>query len=819
MIRNYRGVNRRDGGERVLDNQFYSLQNVYPATKGLLYKRSGTTYDTQVSASIPLCASISAIHRVYDSLGNRFTLHHCLPDATSFPAPSVAPTVTENSTGDLFDGGAVVAITFSYSWVGAGCESAKSAGTAFTASANTKGAIITIPAFPSGVRSANVFMTIGADITPIGVITTSAGSLTHKYFRGPLASFLDSPGVVYEGSNGAVTAGSLKKGTYYLTCVPHAVSGGVQYVGMNSTTVARNYITVRLDDDNQSIKAYTFLAGSVTANGARYVHWFIGTKPPTEAPMTWVGITAISNTSVAASVAVSQMLVVSSIPKSINLQTYLVNFNVLGVVTTYNGIYTNELGYTGVTTRVPFLIRKDSDGTFSEVHFARRNLPGYDPYDCLAPLPTDKYKFRFTTSLVTPVFDSFLGLTFIANGAQPMVQTDGITMQEMVPFAGTNLPGPPTFVGHFKDQLICTVATYKNQVFGSNAYAWSNWSDGGTGTSLRFITVGDPFGDSVKVCGAFSYTTGTDGPLSFLVALKKAACWVTTNIPNATSGVRSSMNQLSGKVGCIAAKTAVQTPSGFMFLGSDGYLYLSRGSGEPFNVGGSVQPILNHLTTNDTLMSLCTASFHDGFYKLSYPSSSTSTTNDAQLWADMRNQDGSPIDWSGPHTGVGIVHDIVLLGEADNSGRLGLLAGGSATIVLDDTSTFQDLGTTISSMIQSKTYRMRAEMHFKRFMGMLFDLYYDTQYAHTVLMEAFSDANYTQESRDLSTGAAVWDSSSFDTTGLWGDAMFQPVPWMFGDTNLVGRTFYWKLTHANNAQFILAASGIIFKPERRQIVS
>lgn len=830
VMKDFAGLNRRDGGDKVLSNQFFSLQNWFPFSKGLLYKRQGTTNDLQIS-SIPLAQSIYALHRHYGAWGERFSLNFVLPDATAFTNPSVAPTLTDISGGDMFDGGAVTAMRFYYSWVGSGCESLLSPVASITVANNTRGVRITVPSFPTGVRAANVFVVSqGSIMVPAGYITTSGGSFDYLWYLATAAAQADVPGEIKNVDPSHSLSGSLTSGTYYIACCvfTESVIGSDPLIG-TAATGNGNYLTVRLTDNNKSIRVVNCLAAGVTTNGCKYVRWFIGTKPPTDGPMVYLGVTKIRANASEVGATSSEYITIGSIPRNTNMQSIPYNQNTGGStyvaqvgMMNYDGVDPFQIdpspaGHIDNTARLPFVIRKDSDGTISEVMIARRRVSP-SLYVINSTNATSDGKMRIQTPSKTPIFSSFLGAVYIANaGTQPLLQTDGYAMVEQCPFPGTVLPGPVDYVSSFKNGLIVTVPDYKNQIFGSNAMAPNNFASGGTGTSLRFVTVGDPYGDGVKSVGIFSFTSGTDGPKSLLMATKKSSSWIISNITDLQSGIPSSMDQLSGRVGCIAPQTMVQTPIGFVFLGNDGDVFLSRGSGDPYRIGGTIRPLLQHLSENDSLMQKATACYHQGFYKLSYPSSASSTTNDAQLWADLRTEQGVPITWAGPHIGISIGSQEVFLGESDAQSRYGISADGSAVVLLDDPSTFQDLGSPIVSKLTTKTFRFNAEMHYKRLTSIVLDAYFDTQFAHSVLFEAFMDDQYTQYNKTLSTGTAIWDSSQFDQS-FWGDALYVAVPWYIGPAPIVGRTLIFQMSHSDNAQFILAAVGCTIQPERRQIV-
>lgn len=847
ILRSLRGVNRRDGGDLVADNQFYTTQNWFPHTRGHLHRRFGSSYDLQ-AADVPGASKINGITRHLNPAGERFTLYHCVPNGDALAQPSTDLVLAEIDGGDLFNGGAVVETRFCYTWVGLGEESNfntnqragysvpgaprdawnNAAHQSITVSANTKGVRVTVPAFPSGVRSANIFMNRGnsTQMTFVGSVTTSGGSLDVKCYLGPGAARADG-GATLTASGGS--GGSLKAGTYYLATAWVTDAVIQEYAGIGAT-VSDNVLSAAtvLNLDASQNRITVTCAGSPSANGATFVHVFIGRKDPKDHALIWCGIIEANG---------ADSLTIDSLPKSSNAQSTPCN---LSFQTATIAVFSpmTRAGGTQNASRHGFLIRKDADGTVSEVLPSRSAWDVYIlasgvPLDMLranTPVANDRYGYgnlwsendkesgtqpvNHGRTAYDPEFTFFQGLTFFVNGMQPMWQTDGTTLcqtwPEWVAAAPypTILPPISRLILLFKNSLVVSGADCLNQVYFCNALTQRNWVSGGTGTTLNYSTIGDPFGDSVTGLGIYNYTTGSSGPQGFLLAFKRNTIWSTYSLTHAAA-----MEQLSGRVGCTAWRTIRGSRLGTLFLGSDGAIYAIRGAGEPIPVGDAIQPVFDHLVTDESLMKKATAVVHQNFFKLAYPSASSSTYNDAQWYGDLRS---SSIDWYGPHTGVNVGPQMVRDNESDDNLRFGCLATGVGSAKLDDTATYQDLGSSVDAVLEWKTSRMQGEMHFKRIMGVHLDMYYDTAYAHAIRLEGFADSKYTQQNKTLSSGSAVWDSSAFGSSS-WANASYLPVPVRFGSDNLVGRTFKWKLTHIGAAQAILAAITIPFQPERRMI--
>ena len=218
-IRNFLGVNLRDAAERVDDREVLAAQNCYQASKGSWFNRFGAVID-QPGAAFPLASRISGLWRHPAANGDRFTLYHCVPNTAALPDNTTDLTLLEvqDGLGNLFGGGTPgVPLLVCYSWIGAGLEQTYNtknrAGfgglsfplwayqntshqsitfSALSGASLTSTLKVTIPAFPAGVRGANIFVARYAGAPPgsnsmtyMGTITTSGGSLLVREFVGP----------------------------------------------------------------------------------------------------------------------------------------------------------------------------------------------------------------------------------------------------------------------------------------------------------------------------------------------------------------------------------------------------------------------------------------------------------------------------------------------------------------------------------------------------------------------------------------------------------------------------------------------------------
>jgi hypothetical protein len=838
-LKNFKGINRRDGAEKADPLEFLTTQNLWQIDKGVWSMIYGSTSDLSV-AEIPGCRKITAIHRHPAAPCSKSVLYHCEPTTTPLSTPgSGGLTIAEvtSGSGTIFDSlSAVVSkkVWFCFSYCGMGTESAWDTRArpgftpyvatpidawdvgglqSFTLAANTNKLNVTHPtAFPSDVRSVNVFMAMSnasdlaanrRQLAYVGTIHSTSETLSIDVSIGPRAAAADSVvGAQFQTEAAYDANGHLPSGQYYVA-VAYVVEGS-QYDGLNPFVGSTNLGTpkaIQLTGNNNSIGVHYYDATGKSASGATHCYVFMGVRPHTEAPMTCVGTFRLGTT--AKSLGSIDTFVIKDIPYNTNAATYRNYFR-----------QDPHMYSAQIQLRSGFMVKKDADRpvTISEV-FPSRSYWSTDGNPFLSAdylymqlrTPFDLY-FNGTTPVANPNIEEpsmvyFDGLSYIANGRDFLV-TDGISISLMTEASGCVIPTAPNRLGVIKNQLVCTTAEQKGVIYGSNALAANNWSDGGTGTTLKFAILGDAFDQQAAGFGVLGYTDGIEGPRTLLAIFKKNSCWSLSSIPDAAFSINATADQLSGRVGCLAWKTITQTKVGMLFLGSDANIYLLRAGSIPFPIGGRVFPLLKHLVENDTLMKKCSAVYHDNHWKLAYPSSATSTYCDAELWADLRTEDGSPIIWVGPHAGREIGCQLVLTSEGDDHSRLGALVTSGAAARLDDPSATQNLGVDITMVLEWTLRRFNSAFNIKKYKGVLFEAYYDSLYQQQMLIEGFADSIYTQQTVELSPG------------DVNGEALWRDHEIYFSSDNLIGKKFKFRLTHTGKPLSI-SEIGIPWKPERR----
>lgn len=910
--RNFLGLNVRDSGDKVKDNEFQLLQNAYQPTKGVFSRRFGSILDQ--STGFDLASRVSGVWRHYGSAGERTTLYHCVPDTNLIPDNTADLTLTDvnDGLGNLFNGGAVETLRVCYSWVAKGVEqtynsrtrgSFPAAGTfpihassnpahqSIVLAATARSLQVTAPTFPTGVTAANIFVARGVntDMVYVGSIFASAGTLMVREYIHALGVQNDvmDPGV--DAYPILSSTGTLKPGTYYVTFGWFFDTNCQEGSGTAGTRVAvLSQKLVRVSGENNAI----FVVGpqANSTNGATAAYVFVGTQPCTFMPHMVAGIVRSNPASQ------FNTLTISSIPRG-NAATapWFQGSDSNGVQFNHavNSCYIGSLQWSVLTGhrekdgtqsrfqgRFGFLMAKDSSGNLYEIFPSRTWLfmsifatefsvyagdnawnvaNGFPPqfHNFFQAPRTENDRFRLTktattwvqpfpyqTPTIDPAFCYQNGISYMVNGADLIWATDGYTFGQVTSMKAasqTLLPPPPKFLLVYQNSLVAWGAYNDNLIYQSNANNPQNWAVGGTGSAVRFATIGDALGSGGTALGIFTpQTEATSSPSSFLIAFKKNGTWMIPTIPDPTSNTLTGalqaftggpLQQVSGRVGCTAYRSVVQTPLGTVFVGQDGNVYIINAVREPQRIGTKIQALLSHLVGNDYGMRQITAVYHDNHYKLSYPSAavaplgppfSTLSVNDSELWADLRTEEGSPITWVGPHIGRQIGPQIVLGGENDNLSRIYCDGLAIRTVIADSITTYADLAANgsaqaIALKIRSKKFRYTLEGHFKRIMGALADMYLDFSFTNNILFEGFADSYYQSINKNLSNGGAVWDVSLFDQS-FFADAEWIGVPFTFGPDNLVGRTFEWQLSSSDQAPLILGAMVPELKAEKRRLV-
>ena len=847
-IRDFLGVNQRDGGERLSDREFARIQNFFRKDKGVLHKVPGASPDL-LASQVPGADKITTMWRHTANPAPRSVIYHCIPNATPLPQPTATGlTVTEvvAADGKIFEACAPASRTvkFAHTYIGMGVESVwdtrvragfvtppgppgsirakdQPALQKIVLGASTNKVQVQHPGvFPTGVRAVNVFMSLGDSADSAATELAYAGTLhsptdvltlNHSIYDGSYESADAIIQTELKATGVFMPDGKLLPGQYFVSIAWIGTQLGAAYAHtMDGYTMHPSKgVAVMVEPGQNSIEVRHGTANGRMSTAASPTHCyvFLGTRSSNIAPMVFVGI--IKPKVGATSEIDPAMLTIKDVPVNMNAQATPGGFDL-----------SCRMSYQPFLGRHGFLVKQDVDrvAPISELFVSRSYFSTIEMDSYLLIRTSQDRVFNgilastldVAGNFVTdPIFTYLNGFSFMTNSVN-FLQTDGISVGWVGPnFEETAGSAPPKnlrFIFTYKSRLIGIPAFQPNLAYASNANTWWNWSDGGSGGDPIFILIGDGFDGKITACGVASNTTGQNDPKAYLIFFKKNSTHLISGIPDSTTGQGVSSDPISGRIGCSAPSGIFQTKTGIGFVGSDGDIYLVRGGTEPTPIGGRIKKYLAHLTKSDKLMGMVTAVYHKDFVKISYPSSLESTHNDAQFWGDFRTEEGVPIAWDGPHIGANIGQQIVLSGEGDSETRIGAIADGSGTLLLDDESVFTYNGAPIVSVLEWNTRNFKAEMNLKKFLGMFIMALYSTTENHELLIEFWADEEYTQVTKQISVA------------DVNGEELWRSINAIIGPDNLVGCSFKFRITHQNPANFIISAVSVPYRPERRIIV-
>lgn len=294
--------------------------------------------------------------------------------------------------------------------------------------------------------------------------------------------------------------------------------------------------------------------------------------------------------------------------------------------------------------------------------------------------------------------------------------------------------------------------------------------------------------EPVTAIGKNTFSTADQSLREVLVVWGSHTMWRVITPANTNS-----IEQISRVVGCKSPKTVINTPIGLMFLGSDRMVYLMQSEGDPAKVGLAIYPELTAIPEAQLIDAAAT--YHNGFYKLSFAPSG-GTTNTLQYWADvLRVQLGEArLNWYGPMTGLALSCLVAQEGPDD---PLDLVAGDDTTGTvwkLDQADTWVDHLTAITGQIFTKEFSEGDRLREKIWNG--FGFGYLKQDSGTVSVSASIDAGRTSASDTLSwTGSgSLWDTMVWDVDEWAGDSYQEDV--LNWPQRVVGRTVQIQLEHA-----------------------
>ena len=185
-----------------------------------------------------------------------------------------------------------------------------------------------------------------------------------------------------------------------------------------------------------------------------------------------------------------------------------------------------------------------------------------------------------------------------------------------------------------------------------------------------------------------------------------------------------SLERAEGRLGTLSPLSLVDTPYGLMGLGYDGttdivVFLIPTGGGRPIVVSEKIREIE---ALPRAYRNLACATYFKGWYRLSFvPSGGTVPAR--EWWADLRSFSFSApdfnIDWWGPMIGRNVGAMAVQSGSGDASELIAIDGNAGYVLTLDPASTYDDVGTNPTGILESKLFDGRAPLHKKTFAGMI----------------------------------------------------------------------------------------------------
>lgn len=221
-------------------------------------------------------------------------------------------------------------------------------------------------------------------------------------------------------------------------------------------------------------------------------------------------------------------------------------------------------------------------------------------------------------------------------------------------FDTTNPAAPAWNAGNTTVNALPSKPIWVAQFFGRAYYGISNnvyFSD-----SLSALTISNTnfaavltLGDTTSsICAAgLPFSTSSAAILQSLVVFKDSSIWQISGDITGSGSNLLALNQMTANLGCSMPRTAVSTPNGIMFIGSDGPRIVDlRGIVDYLSASQNIPSDIIAPFSNATTPSRACASYNNSIYRVCLDTIvSGSTLAGADYWYDNIFR-----KWTGPHT-------------------------------------------------------------------------------------------------------------------------------------------------------------------------
>lgn len=351
------------------------------------------------------------------------------------------------------------------------------------------------------------------------------------------------------------------------------------------------------------------------------------------------------------------------------------------------------------------------------------------------------------------------------------------------------LPGVPTCVANFNNRAYFG---YKNQVWYSDVLEPTTMTNAG-----QSLTVGDT--TAVTALSGLPVQTTSAGVVAALLAFKARQVWQITG-DDAIAGTLA-QNYISLNCGCVSPRTIVQTPTGTIFIATDGPYYVS-----PF---GQLAPLTKSFQTlvpdlqlpfqNIANPSRAAAAYSGSIYRVCLQTVISGSAITGDYWFDITER-----RWSGPHS---FPYDCAV--PVGNHFVISALANGAklykSESVASLSSVYTDDGVTLSVRLLSCLLPYTQNINVKQVVEStieLSSLAASTTFSITALDEAFNQIDGGTTAITVVSANSTYDSGATYDSGLTyssGDA--PPIKYTAAWTQpLVFNKFAWQIIAQSGQQ-------------------
>ena len=348
------------------------------------------------------------------------------------------------------------------------------------------------------------------------------------------------------------------------------------------------------------------------------------------------------------------------------------------------------------------------------------------------------------------------------------VSSPGVTLWSSSNTSPTLLPKVPTAVTNFGNRAYFAVGNV------------SYFTDVLLPTTMTNATQQLTHGDTTPIVGygGLPVATTSGGIIQALIVFKRYQIWQVTG-DQALQNL--AQNYISLNVGCVAARTIVQTPLGTFFIALDGpYLVDSAGGVRPLTRDSSTReqdlqiPFQNSVNSTD-LSTRMAAGFSGDIYRICLNTVIEGEDELNDYWFSANR-----LRWTGPHSFpadcLSPYNNAFVISHRDLGAKLYL----AQTFAASD-SIYVDEGQFITCQLQTSTFPKRGTMHMNSIVESMIEL--SSSGAQVIYLLSFLNEQFgvlNQAQLQLPTGGGLlWGGGgTWGGGGIW--SSFASIPKTYG---------------------------------------